>query len=696
MYKFNRKFHFLTGVSLMLLLGISFSCSKNSGTDPVPEPTPEPTPDPTYFEFPTVKDYNLTVNLNQGTTPVGLTRFDVYDENPIVVTDGIESFNKALNPIFTGITDAQGKYSDQMRIPAAISKLYLYVAKAGIPNLITANVSGGSVTFDVLTSTKSYGTKAQYTTINVANTYALADWDGTGKPSNIFARDAVPAALLQDINASLPEGTPLTITHPEYINPNAVSNLIIKDLCTIDIAFVHEGAGWLNVLGYYTYPTNNPPANLNNIRKNVVFPNVSFYNSGGGLYTGDRVHLKYWDGTAYTEVFPPGQTLGWFLFANGFNSSNKSVSQGNYMHSSDPQFNNETNVNLKQHTIFLYDATRNLMVLSFEDIRRDNSGCDQDFNDAIFYALPTPITAIETENISKIDRYKDTDGDGVGDDTDEYPNDPALAYRVYYPGKDKFGTLAFEDLWPSQGDYDMNDMVCDYNIIHYMNGANKVVKVDGTIKARASGAKYQNGFAIQLGVDPSSIQSLTVTGGSVSTIAVDGKGLEIGQSKANIIFFDDIYKLFGVASGSMLNTDMNQAKKDPKTITFAMQFTSPQSLSTLTAPPYNPYMIVQSGSGSRGKEVHLPGYKPTDKADASLFSTGQDLTNVSKNRYYVASNNMPFAILIPESFAYPVEKAGIGSAYTKFSSWATSFGTQYTDWYQNKTGYRNPALIYSK
>lgn len=694
MNKFNRRLMPLMGLSgLALLLAVS-SCSKNAGTGPVPEPGPDPV-DPTYFEFQTVKDYNLSVNLNQGTTPIGLTRFDIYDENPITVDNGIESFNKTLNPIFTGITDAQGKFFEQLRLPTAVTTLYLYVAKAGVPNLTIANVSGSNVTFDVTASTKSYGTKTQYTTINVANTYALANWDGTGKPSNIFARDAVPAALLQDIDASLPEGSPLTTTHPEYINPNAVSNLIIKDLCTIDVAFVHEGAGWLNVLGYYTYPTNNPPANLNNIRKNVVFPNVSFYNSGGGLYTGDRIHLKYWNGTAYTDTFPPGQTLGWFLFANGFNNSNKSVNLGNYMHSSDPKYNNEPNDNLKQHTIFLYDATRNLMVLSFEDIRRDQ-GSDQDFNDAIFYAIPTPITAVETDKISKIDRYVDTDGDGVGDDTDEFPNDPALAYRVYYPGKDKFGTVAYEDLWPSQGDYDMNDMVCDYNVIHYLNAANKVVKVDGTIKARASGAKYQNGFAMQLGVAPSVIQSLAVNGRSVTTIALDGKGLEPGQSKANIIFFDDIYKLFGAASGSMLNTEMSQAKKDPKVITFSMAFTSPQSLSTLTAPPYNPYMIIQSGSGSRGKEVHLPGYKPTDKADASLFSTGQDLTNIAKNKYYVASNNMPFAILIPESFAYPVEKAGIGSAYTKFSSWASSYGTQYSDWYQNKSGYRNSALIYSK
>ncbi|MGL5318812.1 MAG: LruC domain-containing protein, partial [Bacteroidales bacterium] len=133
-----------------------------------------------------------------------------------------------------------------------------------------------------------------------------------------------------------------------------------------------------------------------------------------------------------------------------------------------------------------------------------------------------------------------------------------------------------------------------------------------------------------------------------------------------------------------------------KTITFALQFNTPQNPITVTAPPYNPYIIIKSGSGERVKEVHLPGYEPTDKADSYYFSTGQDLTNVTLGRYYVGLNNLPFAILIPKSFSYPVEKQIISGAYTKFNSWASSYGTQYNDWYINNEGYRHSDKIYSK
>ncbi|MDD4310478.1 MAG: DUF4842 domain-containing protein, partial [Candidatus Cloacimonetes bacterium] len=62
--------------------------------------------------------------------------------------------------------------------------------------------------------------------------------------------------------------------------------------------------------------------------------------------------------------------------------------------------------------------------------------------------------------------------------------------------------------------------------------------------------------------------------------------------------------------------------------------------------------------------------------------------------WYKTTTNLPWAIDIPASWDYPVEKAEVTKAYLKFQIWAQSSGTSYPDWYQNISGYRNPDFIY--
>ncbi|MCF7886539.1 MAG: LruC domain-containing protein, partial [Candidatus Marinimicrobia bacterium] len=92
----------------------------------------------------------------------------------------------------------------------------------------------------------------------------------------------------------------------------------------------------------------------------------------------------------------------------------------------------------------------------------------------------------------------DADNDGVVDANDAYPDDPEKAFNNYYPDKDQFGTLAYEDKWPIQGDYDFNDLIIGYNFNHVVKniegGTNQVVQIDASLVVRATGARYENGF----------------------------------------------------------------------------------------------------------------------------------------------------------------------------------------------------------
>lgn len=693
--------------SSLYLLSISIACvstllSGCSTSNPTvePEPPTPPEPAPTYFEFATTKDYTLQLNFSLDNLNPGITKFDVFIEDPFTTIDEQSIRNKDIKAVMTGFTNSIGEFSDVLRLPSYAKSIYIMPYKIGLPEVINQDITGSSISIklkDIVSSKNITKNTFIYNTIKASNTFAFSPWDANGKPQSIYKRDIISQSLLNDINTTLPN-SPLPENHPEFFNSNAVHQLILVDSCEIDLVFVHEGAGWLNSLGYYYYPTNNPPTNLNNIRKYVAFPNSSYSGSGGGLATGDRVKLQYWDGAKYTSTFPAGITVGWFIYANGFKSTDKTVNVGNYMHTSNPLYNTETNTSLKQHSVLLKDPTREVLVIAFEDIKRDLSYCDQDFNDAIFYAVPTPFTAVQTGNIPKLNVFVDSDGDGVGDDLDEFPNDATLAYTTHYPGKNQFATLAYEDLWPSQGDYDMNDLVCDYNMIHYNNTANKIAKAGGTIRVRASGAKYKNGFALELGVPASSILSTSVTNGSLTSgmINIDSKGLETGQSKANLPLFDDIYKLFNQTTAHYINTEVDKDLIPYKEVKYNIVFSSPQTLSAVSTPPYNPYMIVDCGSGKRDKEVHLTSYKPTSKADPKYFSTGQDLTNPAQNRYYVSSTNMPFAIHIPETFTYPIEKVNIKDAYNHFNEWGGSLGNTYSDWYKPKNGYFDFYKLYIK
>jgi hypothetical protein len=153
---------------------------------------------------------------------------------------------------------------------------------------------------------------------------------------------------------------------------------------------------------------------------------------------------------------------------------------------------------------------------------------------------------------------QDADGDGVVDNEDAYPNDPNRAYNSYYPSENQTGTLAFEDLWPGQGDYDFNDMVVDYRMKTVTNAANDVVELFGQFTLRAAGASFHNGFGFQLdGIQPDKIQSVSgnfLSDASIYSIAPNG--LENGQTYATCIVFDDFYKVMSwPGSGIGINSD---------------------------------------------------------------------------------------------------------------------------------------------
>ncbi|MCC8424715.1 LruC domain-containing protein [Mucilaginibacter sp. UR6-11] len=698
----KRLFPFLFLVGLFILVSCKKENSPNKQTDlNVAKIAPD------GFNFSTSQTVNLNVTLRTNNDqPLAGVVVSVY------APDKVDSGD----PLFKGVTNAAGNLTVAVAVQAYYSTLVIDPAYVGLLRNATAKINNGTISVviggkdgysgdivaDVINnkveitpgngsikSNSLFGTEIGYPTGYTALN-AFTSPTNLGRPTYLeAASDVIDASLLSYINASLPEGKPLATTHPDYLN-NKVNTINLTTKTDVWVTYVSEGAGYQNTLAYYTYSTSNPPSRssggtlFDGIDKiTYIFPNASGSGSGGGLKSGDKVKLG---------TFDAGTTVAFVLLQNAWTGYGVTTSAPKFY--SQNEFNPETSSALRQHEVMLYDDVHKVYVMGFEDQNRTSS--DNDFNDLVVYATANPITAINNTNVAMIDKGGDTDGDGVQDEQDAFPNDATKAYINYYPSKDTYANIAFEDNWPKKGDLDLNDMVVQYRYSFVSNAKNQVVSMTGDYAVAAAGASFKNGFGVQLPVAASAVQSVSgykLSAGSYITLA--SNGVEAGQSKAVIVPFDNHdLMVHNFDYAFFINTLNSKEKVTGQTASVTVNFTSPVDASTLKVSAFNPFLISNL---RRGYEVHLPGFAPTDKADSKLFGTDDDKTSVATGKYYLSADNQPWAINFTDSFIYPIETANINQAYLHFADWARSGGTSYTDWYSSTAaGYRNTSNLYLK
>ncbi|AXG75192.1 DUF4114 domain-containing protein [Flavobacterium arcticum] len=232
----------------------------------------------------------------------------------------------------------------------------------------------------------------------------LGNYNGQGVPAYLEQPgDVVTQATLDLVSNSIPEGFPVPVYNPQYISAGYDTDLIIDASAAVWVTFVQEGAGYRNILGFYTYDINNPPTSTPQPEDiTIVFPNISASGSGGGLLAGDKVKIG---------DFEAGTGVGWVLLANGWNGS---VTSGQWQLFSNPDFNPEADEDLRNHNVLLADPDNERLILGFEDIRRDYSSCDNDFNDAVFYITSNPYTAMRVANVADVSTAADVSSGNDG------------------------------------------------------------------------------------------------------------------------------------------------------------------------------------------------------------------------------------------------------------------------------------------
>ncbi len=591
--------------------------------------------------------------------------------------------------LFRGVSNSQGVFRIDFEIPSHLDTVFLKTDFIGLIPSHTLVITNNSVNFLLQNSQLKRArpkTGLKSGPILKSGDYVyLGSYNSQGVPDYLEPQDdIITADLLNLVNTNLPEGRPVPTYNPQYIDENVQPNTVLIDSAEVWVTFVHEGAGWRNGVGYYVYDTGNPPNTRDDIDSlYIIFPNCSYEGHGGGLYSGNRVSLGN---------FPAGKTIGWFLAPNAWNSGTQLVNSSSEIKFSNKELNTYTSADFRNHIVLLKDDARRLQLLSFEDITRPSG--DNDFNDAVFFVTASPYEALQTTDVvstAQVNPVLDQDSDGIIDTYDAFPEDNQRAFVFYSPSEDINGSLGFEDLWPNLGDYDFNDIVVDYNYTFIANAAQEVVEIQADFELRAVGASLSNGFGIELGIAPSNIASVTGSQLTESYINLSANGTEAGQDKAVIIVFDNAHAQFSKPGGTVINTRTTSPVFNPIPIQINIQMSQPVRLSQLGVAPYNPFIIVD---GVRGHEVHLLGEPPTSLVDASLFGTSVDVSDPAQGIYYQTKQNLPFAIHIPVSFDYPLERVEIIQGYQHFATWASGGDLSFKDWYLPKTNYRRDQHIY--
>ena len=258
---------------------------------------------------------------------------------------------------------------------------------------------------------------------------------------------------------------------------------------------------------------------------------------------------------------------------------------------------------------------------------------------------------------------------------------------IYFPSKNGYATVMYEDMFPAKGDMDMNDIVFGLNIEFNLDNQGRLRAFKINIQPRAIGSSFPAiGLAASLSgglynnyvdkiyysIPPSISGFFNVTnygGGAYSA--------EIGN-----VF--DVIPLTGDFRGHFTDNSelfLNVRNVDPVIGTnnfwvyvdiLPSRIFHISQLTFLDPPSGAINLDIFALFGDRGKEVHFKGTRPTAFFYYPYFIATRPKSDFS------SPDNWVWAILSDQSIEHPQEFAKIYQAYPGFISWTSGGGS---GWY---------------
>lgn len=592
-----------------------------------------------YFDFSTRREIQLTVDYGPECPKA---YFEVYAENPLVYREegGQVTKREDIIHIAGGFADGAGRYSKTVTVPASVSEVYIYSPDFGVPRLYKTEVANNAVnaviTFDneldVSTPARARMAEGRAASDRIQKKipYVLGNWNAEGMPDylNPDLKIKVTPELKQYITKHFPEGK--NNGNSPYISHNG--DILIKEAANVWLNYFGGDTSAQSVFAYYCYKEGASQQQIKEAatkRACVVFPCAN--KNPLGNYSGVGAYLKYIDEEGnLLDAFPAGTKIGVLLWNNGF------INNGDGTFYSTESLNSDK----RSHTaVFAATASSGLKynIITMEDWKDDT-----DYNDVAFVISSNPVRAIEIPDAPK-------------------PDEDRTGTNTYC------GLLGFEDNWPAQGDYDMNDVVITYNSQVTYNQSNNILGITDEFTLEWTGAKFSNGFSYEVPFDFSLVD-----------VDLSKAGEAASRSGNNVInLFNDARKELGVSGMSAGDMPAHADEIHGKTYRVSVEFKKPYPYGV--TPPYNPF--IRMGAA----EVHLPNRAPTSAAN-NVFPSDADISD-GKTTFFICEDGYPFAIHLDArkdnsmmDINLKREGVRIDETYPGFKSWAATRDPQTIWW----------------
>ncbi|EMY70228.1 LruC domain-containing protein [Leptospira vanthielii] len=299
-----------------------------------------------------------------------------------------------------------------------------------------------------------------------------------------------------------------------------------------------------------------------------------------------------------------------------------------------------------------------------------------------------PVVNVDTTNFQPVNgcvQAVDSDCDGIANAYDEFPEDPSLATTA----RSGRYTIAFEDMYPSAGDADLNDHSTIFSTEMDKTPTNKVKVIRGTYTHVAKGAGYNHELRLSLDVPTNATVQVSYVDGNgnpwngcaaaskyTANVVGDCTGgtLNAAQLKRGVLILPSSDKtLFGSknapkAGSNFTINDFVRGVTAQVTITFE----EPVDLNetkNLVGGHLNYFLAINQKTDGVFRQIYRPGYYKDSKGKDS----------------FIDKNGFPWAIIVPGVFNHPTEGDDIRkpstSGYIFFNSWMHSNGVAHKDWY---------------
>ena len=263
---------------------------------------------------------------------------------------------------------------------------------------------------------------------------------------------------------------------------------------------------------------------------------------------------------------------------------------------------------------------------------------------------------------------------------------------TYYPSSSGWTTVAFEDNWPFEGDYDMNDLVSHLRTsVFKTDGKVTLVNIAGEISA--VGAAYENGFGIRLpGVLRDQIDEDNINYSINDRVVKSYSPLEAGRYEAIFIMTYNTWNYVSAGEDCVFYRTEEGCGSDIQ-MRFNLTIPLKEPIESDISGVFDPFLFATPGAWhgahfatppGRSYEIHLKNHHATEAFDYKLMNfSGQDASDPDKKHFFQTTNGLPWAMEMGSEWKHPKEFRDITHAYPMFPSYVRSEGEENPSWYTN-------------